>query len=75
MTYYRNLKRHLTGGEENQLDAIVADATGNPLAGIGSPPAHESPRIWLEHCDETTARALDKALARMSLINSQEYQQ
>jgi hypothetical protein len=72
MTYYRNLPRHLTGAEETKLDVIIARAN---IQALGIAPRHEHPRVWVEDCDEETARALDKALARMSLINSQEYQQ
>ena len=66
--YYRNLPRHLTDAEEAQLDAIVAKGTGRPNAGIGYPRRHESPRVWLEECDDWTARALTAALTRIGVI-------
>jgi hypothetical protein len=68
MTYYRNLLRHLTADQEHQLDAIVQTATSNPQAGIGYPPRHENPRIWLENCDLATARLLDRAITHMGLL-------
>ncbi len=68
MTYYRNLPRHLTAAQEHQIDAIVQKATSCPQAGIGYPPRHEHPRIWLEDCDQDTARLLDRAIANMGLL-------
>jgi uncharacterized Zn-finger protein len=68
MTYYRNLPRHLTAAQEHHLDAIVQKATSCPQAGIGYPPRHEHPRIWLEDCDQDTARLLDRAIANMGLL-------
>ena len=66
--YYYNLTRHLTDEEEGEIDAIVAKGTGRPNAGIGYPPRHESPRVWLEECDDWTARALTAALTRIGVI-------
>jgi hypothetical protein len=68
MTYYRNIRRHLTAAQEHQLDTIVQKATSCPQAGIGYPPRHENPRIWLENCDLATARLLDRAIANMGLM-------
>jgi hypothetical protein len=68
MTYYRNLSRHLTADQEHKLDGIVQKATSCPQAGIGYPPRHENPRIWVEDCDLATARLLDRALTNMGLL-------
>ena len=68
MTYYRNLLRHLTAAQEHRLDGIVQKATSCPQAGIGYPPRHENPRIWLEDCDHATAILLDRAIANMGLL-------
>jgi hypothetical protein len=68
MTYYRNLAHHLTAAQELHLDVIVQKATSSPQAGIGYPPRHEKPRIWLEDCDLATARLLDRAITNMGLL-------
>jgi hypothetical protein len=68
MTYYRNLPCHLTAAQELHLDVIVQTATSSPQAGIGYPPRHENPRIWVEDCTLATARMLDRALANMGLL-------
>lgn len=68
-TYYRNLHRHLSRKEEALLDAIVAQARGNPATGIGYPPRYDVPRVWLEECDVETAHCLDDALAKMGLLD------
>ena len=68
MTYYRNLASHLSSAQEHQLDAVVQRATLCPQAGIGYPPRHEKPRIWLENCDQATARLMDRALINMGLM-------
>jgi hypothetical protein len=68
MTYYRNLPRHLNSAQERHLDVIVQKATSSPQAGIGYPPRHENPRIWLEDCDQATASLLDRALTNMGLM-------
>lgn len=68
-TFYQNLNRHLTGAEEEKLDHLVAKATGNPNAGIGIPPRHESPRLWCENCPDYLALQLLDALNRMGVLS------
>lgn len=68
ITYYQNLNRHLIAIDEAALDAIVATATGNPQAGIGYPPRHEAPRVWLECCEAEVGQAIRAFLARRGYL-------